>query len=118
MFLFSADKVQLGACILQQPLPGRSVPLEGGVEVWFGHFQSLRLAWKPFLNVDATQRAFLMSGKVQDIMEEMLKSRVVLNQEEFGKKIALLKVFYYFELVISVAIFLTCFLSNSFSFIC
>jgi len=84
--------VQLGACILQQPAPGRSVPLEGGVEVWFGHFQSLRLAWKPFLNVDATQRAFLMSGKVQDIMEEMLRARVVLNQEEFGKKIALLKV--------------------------
>ena len=87
--------MQLGACILQQPLPGRSVPLEGGVEVWFGHFQSLRLAWKPFLNVDATQRAFLMSGKVQDIMEEMLKARVVLNQEEFGKKIALLKVLFF-----------------------
>ncbi len=76
------DKVQVGGCILQQPPPGRSVPLEG----------SLRLAWGPFFNLDVTQRAFLMSGQMQVIMEEMLRARVVLNQEELGKKITFLKV--------------------------
>ena len=81
LFYYRVDKVQVGTCMLQQPPPGRSVPLQG----------SLRLAWGPFFYLDATQRAFLVSGQMQ-VMEEMLRARVVLNQEELGKKIAFLKV--------------------------
>ena len=62
----------LGRCLLSNPI-GRTTFLGGGAEVWFGHFQSLRLGWKPFLNVDATQRAFLKSGLVHVIMADMFQ---------------------------------------------
>lgn len=86
----------LGSCLLNKPT-GRAEDLGGGVEVWFGHFQSLRLGWRPFLNVDASQRAFLKSGKVHVIMAEMYRTRVgeQLNDRDyidFGRKIATLKV--------------------------
>lgn len=86
----------LGSCLLSKPI-GRAEELGGGVEVWFGHFQSLRLGWQPFMNVDATQRAFLKSGKVHLIMADMLRSRPgeILNDrdyQDFSKKIATLKV--------------------------
>lgn len=86
----------IGSCLLSKP-SGRAEELGGGVEVWFGHFQSLRLGWQPFLNVDATQRAFLKSGKVHLIMADMTRSRVgeTLNDRDymdFSKKIATLKV--------------------------
>ena len=100
IFLFglldSLSKVMLGSCLLSQPV-GKSEDLGGGVEVWFGHFQSLRLGWKPFLNVDATQRAFLKSGKVHEIMADMYRTRIGerLDDRDYGdfhKKIATLKV--------------------------
>lgn len=88
----------LGSCLLSKPT-GRPQELGGGVEVWFGHFQSLRLGWKPFLNVDATQRAFLKSGKVHLIMAEMFNTRpgeelYDRDYMDFSKKIATLKVKY------------------------
>ncbi|XP_046448978.1 protein argonaute-2-like isoform X2 [Daphnia pulex] len=91
-------KVMLGSCLLSKPV-GRSEDLGGGVEVWFGHFQSLRLGWKPFLNVDATQRAFLKSGLVHVIMADMFRARPGdrLDDRDYGdfhKKIATLKVSY------------------------
>uniref|UniRef100_A0A0P5QUR0 Argonaute-2 n=1 Tax=Daphnia magna TaxID=35525 RepID=A0A0P5QUR0_9CRUS len=91
-------KVMLGSCLLSKPT-GRPQELGGGVEVWFGHFQSLRLGWKPFLNVDATQRAFLKSGKVHLIMAEMFNTRpgeelYDRDYMDFSKKIATLKVSY------------------------
>ena len=87
----------LGSCLLQQPMTGRIEELGSGVEVWFGHFQSLRLGWKPFLNVDATQRAFVMSGPVHQIMAKMYRRDVGQSLSEndysdFGKKITTLQV--------------------------
>ena len=94
----------IGSCLLSKP-SGRAEELGGGVEVYFGHFQSLRLGWKPFLNVDATQRAFMMSGKVHHILAQVLQMRPgpdmppnffdrVGDHEyrDFGRKIATLKV--------------------------
>ena len=86
----------LGSCLLSSPM-GRATDLGGGVEVWFGHFQSLRLGWKPFLNVDATQRAFLKSGLVHVIMADMFQRSIGASLEhweysDFSKKIATLKV--------------------------
>ncbi len=89
----------LGSCLLTKPT-GRAEDLGGGVEVWFGHFQSLRLGWQPFLNVDATQRAFLKSGKVHEVMAEMFRARLGdslddRDYHEFSKKIATLKVTFF-----------------------
>ena len=95
----------IGSCLLSKP-SGRAEELGGGVEVYFGHFQSLRLGWQPFLNVDATQRAFMMSGKVHHILADVLQMRRSgpdlppnffdrvgdHDFREFGKKIATLKV--------------------------
>ena len=95
----------IGSCLLTKP-SGRAEDLGGGVEVYFGHFQSLRLGWQPFLNVDATQRAFMMSGKVHHILADSLQMRRNgpdlppnffdrVNDHEFrdfSRKIATLKV--------------------------
>ena len=96
----------LGSCLLSKPT-GRAAELGGGVEVWFGHFQSLRLGWKTFLNVDATQRAFLKSGKVHIIMADMTRTRIgeALDQygyADFSKKIATLKVKLFFKNVLII----------------
>jgi hypothetical protein len=64
----------IGSCLLSKP-SGRVEALGEGVEVYSGHFQSLRLGWKPFLNVDASQRAFMMSGKVHHILADVLQMR-------------------------------------------
>ena len=94
----------IGSCLLSKP-SGRAEELGGGVEVYFGHFQSLRLGWQPFLNVDASQRAFMMSDKVHFILAQVLQLRTgpdmppnffdrVVDREyqDFGRKIATLKV--------------------------
>ena len=96
----------LGSCLLSKP-DGEPIYLGEGVEVWFGHFQSLRLGWQPFLNVDATQRAFVMSGKVHEILAEVFKCRPgdnpLRNQkdfDDFSKKIATLKVRFRFFILL------------------
>lgn len=86
------------SCLLSQP-NGRITELGNGVELWFGHFQSLRLGWKAFLNVDATQKAFFKSGPLHEIMASMTDSRpgVKLDERaysEFGRKITTLKINY------------------------
>jgi hypothetical protein len=48
----------------------------GGIEIWSGWFQSLCLGSTKFLNVDATQRSFLKSGKVHEIMADMYRTRI------------------------------------------
>jgi len=70
----SSTKVMLENSLFSNPV-GRSKDLGGGVEVWFRHFQSLRLGWKPFPNVDSTQRAFMKSRKVHEIMADMFNTR-------------------------------------------
>ena len=108
----------IGSCLLTKPKSGRAVNLGGGAEVYFGHFQSLRLGWQPFLNIDATQRAFMMSGKVHLILAEVFAKTLPLrgsgpelpptffdnlrdyDYRDFGKKIATLKViknYYHFN---------------------
>ena len=69
----------IGRNLLKEPEKGHAEDLGGGVELWFGHFQSLRLGWKPFLNVDSSQRAFLKSGLVHEIMADMFNLRVGAN---------------------------------------
>jgi PAZ domain/Argonaute linker 1 domain len=77
----------------------RPVDVGGGVEVWFGHSQSVRIGWKPLLIVDASQRAFVKPGPVHEWMAEIFNSPVgsALEQhkyKEFEKKIVTLKVTY------------------------
>ena len=90
-------KIAVGPSLVSKH-PNGPVDLGGGVEVWFGHFQSLRLGWKPFLNVDATQKAFLKSGQVHAIMADMCRTRIgeelrsAQQYAEFGKKITGIKV--------------------------
>jgi len=99
----------IGSCLFSKPR-GRAEQLGGGGEIYFGHFQSLHLGWKPFLNVDAVQGAFMQSGKVHLIFADELKLRrsgadlpanffdclthrkYRFPVKEFGKKITNLKV--------------------------
>ena len=91
-------RVIIGSCLLSKEI-NKPVDLGGGVEVWFGHFQSLRIGWKPFLIVDASQKAFVKPGPVHEWMADMFRSRpgAALSDNEyrdFGRKIATLKISY------------------------
>ncbi|CAL1300881.1 unnamed protein product [Larinioides sclopetarius] len=49
-------------------------PLGGGLDIWFGYEQSLRLAhWKPSINIDMTATAFYHAGPVLRYIAETLK---------------------------------------------
>ena len=90
--------VMLDRCVLTMPASGRRVELGGGVEIWHGYFQSLRLGWEPYLNVDATQRAFFMPIKLHEMMAKCNSSQVGQpfrndgQARDFGRKIAGVKV--------------------------
>ena len=56
--------------MFSKPL-GKTEDLGGGIVAGFGHFQSLRIGFNPFLNVDTTQCAFLKSGKLHELMAAM-----------------------------------------------
>ena len=78
---------------------GKPHDLGGGVEAWFGHFQSLRLGWKTFLIVDASQRAFVKPGPVHQWMADVFHTRLGeplrdRDYKDFSKKIATLRVCY------------------------
>lgn len=73
--LFRHSNVLIGNCLLSIPRDQKTL-LNGGVEVYFGHFQSLRLGWGPFLNVNCTQRAFYESGKVHVVMARIFGTKV------------------------------------------
>lgn len=99
---FCYRKIAIGHCLLSKTSLGQNGPVDigGGVEVWFGHFQSVNIGWKKlFLNVDAAQRAFVKGGPVYKWMYEVLGKRENLPLSEvdirkFSKKIATLKVTY------------------------
>ena len=96
LFIYNR-KIPIGNSLISKEI-GRRVFLGNGVEAWFGHFQSLRLGWKPFLNVDVTQRAFVKSGLVHEIMADMYQTNIgealysPVQYKDFAKKINRLKV--------------------------
>lgn len=71
--------------LLSEPQPGKAISLGNGLEMWAGHFQSLRLGWKPFLIVNATQRSVVKAGPVVDVLLEMFGT---CADEVTGKQLA------------------------------
>ena len=63
------SKIVIGSSLMSKDM-GQPFDLGGGVEAWFGHFQSLRLGWKPFMIIDASQRAFVKGGAVHDMFAQ------------------------------------------------
>lgn len=88
--------VSIGSCLLNIPQQGRVVDLGQGAEVYFGHFQSLRLTWQKTLNIDASQRAFATAGHVLDVMAKTYDTKFgqpIRDFEDFSKKLRNLKVY-------------------------
>lgn len=93
-----SQMVCLGSCILRIPQQGKIIDLGQGAEVYFGHFQSLRLTWQKTLNIDASQRAFATAGKVHEVMAKTYGMRTgeplhPRDYTDFSKKLTNLKVY-------------------------
>ena len=58
----------------ESSMPGRSVDLPGGKSVWFGHFQSVNIGWKPFINVDVANKPAVKQNDLIAFMGLVLSS--------------------------------------------
>ena len=58
----------------ESSLQGRCVDLPGGKSIWFGHFQSVNIGWKPFLNVDVANKPAVKQNGMIQFMEIVLSS--------------------------------------------
>ena len=90
-------KIAIGRSLLVKDI-GKQQDLGGGVEAWFGHFQSLLLGRKTFFIVHASQRAFVKPGPVHQLIAIVFHPRVGEplrdNYKNFSKKIVTPKVYY------------------------
>ncbi|GIY90905.1 protein argonaute-3 [Caerostris darwini] len=75
----------VGRSFFFPPHPQDIHPLGGGLEIWFGYHQSLRLGqWKPLVNIDLTATGFYQKGSVIDYIAEFLSIRDVRQIYEKG----------------------------------
>lgn len=51
--------------------PTQMIDLGSGMELWHGFFQSAILGWKPYLNVDVTNKGFPKEINIVDLMAEI-----------------------------------------------
>ena len=56
------------------PRNGTSIDIGGGTSLWIGTFTSVRLGWKPMLNVDVANKAGCDESSVIEFIEKILKS--------------------------------------------
>ncbi|XP_077287385.1 protein argonaute-2-like isoform X2 [Arctopsyche grandis] len=45
--------------------------LGGGLDLWYGHFQSAILGWKPYLNIDVAHKGFSKEQTVLKLIDEL-----------------------------------------------
>ena len=56
------------------PENGTAIDIGGGASLWVGTFTSVRLGWKPMLNVDVANKIGFEEGKIVDFIERVLSS--------------------------------------------
>ena len=56
------------------PRNGTSIDIGGGTSLWIGTFTSVRLGWKPMLNVDVANKAGCDESSVIEFIKKVLKS--------------------------------------------
>ncbi|XP_022250179.1 protein argonaute-4-like isoform X2 [Limulus polyphemus] len=66
--------VPIGRSFFAKPDVRNIHPLSGGLEIWYGYHQSLRIGqWKPILNIDMTGTTFFKAQNLLDFICEKLK---------------------------------------------
>ena len=58
----------------ESSMSGRCVDLPGGKSVWFGHFQSVNIGWKPFINVDVANKPAVQQNDLISFMTIVLSN--------------------------------------------
>jgi eukaryotic translation initiation factor 2C len=66
--------VQVGRSFFNPP-KDRAVELGGGLELWYGFYQSAVLGWKPFVNIDVAHKGFPSARNVVDIILDVCRLR-------------------------------------------
>ncbi|CAL8133061.1 unnamed protein product [Orchesella dallaii] len=64
------------------PCAGKSEPLGGGIAAWRGIAANITLGWKPYLNVDIANCAFMINKPVLEVLKEIFRS---VPSEDFNK---------------------------------
>ncbi|XP_073982240.1 protein argonaute-2-like isoform X3 [Rhodnius prolixus] len=66
------------------PPPGQLIQLGGGLDLWYGFYQSAILGWKPFLNIDVAHKGFPTAKNCIEILKdlsEQVRSQLDPNYE-------------------------------------
>ncbi|KAG8185288.1 hypothetical protein JTE90_023897 [Oedothorax gibbosus] len=64
----------VGRSFFYPPLDTDLHPLGGGLEIWFGYHQSVRLGeWSPIVNLDVSSTAFHQAKKMIDLIADVLE---------------------------------------------
>ena len=58
----------------ESSMQGRCVELPGGKSIWFGHFQSVNIGWKPFINVDVANKPAVQQNDLISFMTIVLSN--------------------------------------------
>ncbi|XP_076247195.1 argonaute 2 [Calliopsis andreniformis] len=61
----------VGRSLFPKPIPGKTVTLSSGLELWVGVFQSAVIGWRPYLNIDVAHKGFPKEQSVIDLMKEL-----------------------------------------------
>jgi eukaryotic translation initiation factor 2C len=66
--------LQAGRSFFSPPNDG-AVQLGGGLELWYGFYQSASLGWKPFVNIDVAHKGFPSARNVVEIIVDVCRLR-------------------------------------------
>ncbi|KAK9511703.1 hypothetical protein O3M35_000311 [Rhynocoris fuscipes] len=64
--------IQVGRSFFSPP-KGRIISLSGGLDLWYGFYQSAIIGWKPFLNVDVAHKGFPAAENCIDLLCDFLR---------------------------------------------
>ncbi|CAL8096803.1 unnamed protein product [Orchesella dallaii] len=60
-------------------------PLEGGIAAWRGLSANIAMGWKPYLNVDIANCAFILDKPVLDVLREIFRNTPPENFDRWGR---------------------------------
>uniref|UniRef100_A0A8D8WZL0 Protein argonaute-2 n=1 Tax=Cacopsylla melanoneura TaxID=428564 RepID=A0A8D8WZL0_9HEMI len=77
--------VRVGRSYFSKPDPRRLVDLGDGLHLWPGFYQSSRIGWRPFLNVDVAHKGFPVQMHVIDIIKDICRGQLPPELNDYDK---------------------------------
>ncbi|KAL1449782.1 hypothetical protein WDU94_002257 [Cyamophila willieti] len=77
--------IRVGRSYFSPPDPNRLIDLGDGLHLWPGFYQSSRIGWRPFLNVDVAHKGFPVTRSVIDIIKDICRGQLPPELSDYDK---------------------------------